>query len=229
MYIILEKFFNLINKYHQKRIIEFIKNLNFNCVIDVGAHEGLFIADVNKLEKIKKIYAFEPQTNIFGDLSEKYSNNKNVEIFNLAIDKEITKKDIFINKLSSTSTLSRFDSSSFFLKIKNLITFSRNNYVKKYQVQTNTIDNQFKNITIKNSLLKVDVEGLELDVLIGAEKKIANEIKYVLVEHKYGKQYKNSKKDEVHDFLSNKNFVVEKVFYYPTFHFKDVLYKRVNY
>ncbi len=229
MYIILEKFFNLINKYHQKRIIKFLKKLNFDSVIDVGAHEGIFIADILNLGEIKKIYAFEPQKNIFGFLRKKYSNNKYVEVFNLAIDKEIVKKDIYINKLSSTSTLSKFDSNSFFLKIKNLITFSKNNYVEKYQVQTNTIDNQFKDISLKNSLLKVDVEGLELEVLIGAEKKISNEIKYVLIEHKYGRQYENSNKDEVHNFLSNKKFSIEKVFYYPTFHFKDVLYKKLNY
>jgi len=226
MYVILEKIFNLIDKYHQKRIITFLKKLTFNCVIDVGAHKGAFISDILLLKKVNKIYAFEPQINIYNVIKKKYSSNKNIEIFNLALDREITKKDIYINKLSSTSTLSKFNSDSFFLKVKNLITFSRNNYINKYQIQTNTIDNQFRNIKLENTLLKVDVEGFELDVLMGGENKITNEIQYILIEHKYSKQYKNSKKEEVHEFLLKKNFKVGKVFFYPTFHFKDVLYKK---
>ena len=70
------------------------------------------------------------------------------------------------------------------------------------------------------------MEGLELDVLMGAEYKISNEIKYILIEHKYGKQYEGSRKEMVHKFLQSKNFLIEKNFFYPTFHFKDVLYKK---
>ena len=70
------------------------------------------------------------------------------------------------------------------------------------------------------------MEGLELDVLMGAEYKISNEIKYILIEHKYGKQYEGSRKEMVHKFLQSKNFIIEKIFY-PTFHFKDVLYKKL--
>ncbi len=226
MYIVLEKIFNLIDRYHQRRIIKFLKDLNFDYAIDVGAHKGAFISGILILKKVKKIYAFEPQVNIFKVLKNKYANNDNVKIYNLALDKEISKKDIYINKLSSTSTLSKFNPDSIFLKIKNLITFSKKNYIDKYKIQTNTIDNQFKDIKLENTLLKIDVEGLELDVLMGAEYKISNEIKYILIEHKYGKQYEGSRKEMVHKFLQSKNFIIEKNFFYPTFHFKDVLYKK---
>ena len=227
MYVILEKFFSLIDKFHQKRIITFLKSLSFSCVIDVGAHKGSFISDILLLKKINKIYAFEPQVDIFNILKKKYLYNKDIEIYNLALDSEIAKKDIYINKISSTSTLSKFNTNSFFLKMKNFITFSKNNYIRKYQIQTNTIDNQFKNIKLEETLLKIDVEGFELDVLMGGENKISNEIQYILIEHKYSKQYSNSKKEQVHEFLVKKKFKIEKVFFYPTFHFKDVLYKKI--
>ena len=114
MYIVLEKIFNLIDRYHQRRIIKFLKDLNFDYAIDVGAHKGAFISGILILKKVKKIYAFEPQVNIFKVLKNKYANNDNVKIYNLALDKEISKKDIYINKLSSTSTLSKFNPDSIF-------------------------------------------------------------------------------------------------------------------
>ena len=192
MYIVLEKIFNLIDRYHQRRIIKFLKDLNFDYAIDVGAHKGAFISGILILKKVKKIYAFEPQVNIFKVLKNKYANNDNVKIYNLALDKEISKKDIYINKLSSTSTLSKFNPDSIFLKIKIWLLFQKKLHWQ-IQIQTNTIDNQFKDIKLENTL-KIDVEGLELDVLMGAEYKISNEIKYILIEHKYGKQYEGSRK-----------------------------------
>ena len=82
----------------------------------------------------------------------------------------------------------------------------------------------FKNISLKKSFLKIDVEGYELNVLKGCEKKI-KEIPYVLVENHTFSQYHN-KFNLVNEFLNNNNFVIVKSFYYPTFHYKDVLYKK---
>ena len=81
-----------------------------------------------------------------------------------------------------------------------------------------------KNRALKKSCLKIDVEGDELNVLKGCEKKL-KEIPYVLVENHTWSQYHNNF-DLVNEFLNNNNFVIVKRFYYPTFHYKDVLYKK---
>ncbi len=57
----LENFFNLVDKYHQSRIVNFLKLIDFDNIIDVGSHKGEFLSYVLKLNKIKKVYAFEPQ------------------------------------------------------------------------------------------------------------------------------------------------------------------------
>ena len=71
--------------------------------------------------------------------------------------------------------------------------------------------------------MKIDVEGYEYKVLVGAKKKI-NQLTYVLVENQFFNQYKNY--GNVKKFLVQNGFEVIKNFYFPTFHYKDVLYKK---
>ena len=71
--------------------------------------------------------------------------------------------------------------------------------------------------------MKIDVEGYEYKVLVGAKKKI-NQLTYVLVENQFFNQYKNY--GNVKKFLVQNGFEVVKNFYFPTFHYKDVLYKK---
>ena len=47
--------------YHQRKIINFLKNFEIRSVFDVGAHQGEFLKTVKKLKNIEKIYSFEPQ------------------------------------------------------------------------------------------------------------------------------------------------------------------------
>ena len=90
-------------------------------------------------------------------------------------------------------------------------------------VNQKKIDTVFKNISLKNSFLKIDVEGYELNVLYGAKSKI-KEIPFVIVEkHTFNQYYNNF--SLVNDFLLKNNFKIIKNFYYPTLHYKDVLYK----
>ena len=59
----------------------------------------------------------------------------------------------------------------------------------------------------------------------GAKWQKIKEIPYVLVENHTFSQYHN-KFNLVNEFLNKNNFVIVKRFYYPTFHYKDVLYKK---
>ena len=120
--------------------------------------------------------------------------------------------------------MSKFDDKSFWLKFKNLIVGDKRGSNLVSMIKQKKIDMIFKNISLKKSFLKIDVEGYELNVLKGCEKKI-KEIPYVLVENHTFSQYHN-KFNLVNEFLNNNNFVIVKRFYYPTFHYKDVLYKK---
>lgn len=221
-----ENFFNYLDILHQNRIINYIKPLKIETLIDVGAHKGEFASYALKIKTIKKIFCFEPQLKVHAILSKKFKEIKKIKIFNFALDKKISKKLIYNNKLTSTSTLQKFNNKSFYLKIKNLLILSIYNYVSKDMVKTNTIDNVFKKINLTNALLKIDVEGYEMNVLLGSKKQLKNKIDYILIEYQFGNQYRDNLAIKINNFLKKNNFKIVKSFIYPTLHFKDVLYKK---
>ena len=221
---IIEKIFNFISKFHHYKIASYAKNLDCKILIDVGSHKGEFLKSFLDINKIHKFYCFEPQIEVFKILKKEFKNNKKVKLHNFALGESQGKKKIYISNLTSLSTMSKFDDKSFWLKFKNLIVGDKRRSNSVLRIKQKKIDMIFKNISLKKSFLKIDVEGYELNVLKGCEKKI-KEIPYVLVENHTFSQYHN-KFNLVNEFLNNNNFVIVKRFYYPTFHYKDVLYKK---
>ena len=127
--------------------------------------------------------------------------------------------------MSSTSTLNAIDDTSFYFKFKNFLMYEKNSVISQYEINTTSLDNFFLNESLKdNTLLKIDTEGYEFNVLKGAQKKIS-EIKYVLIEKQFNKMYKNVDFKDCHNFLLEKNFELIKKFKFPLFYFEDRLYK----
>jgi FkbM family methyltransferase len=142
---------------------------------------------------------------------------------NLGISDVNGKKILTIDKLTSTSSMSEINENSFFLKLKNFL-LRQKNKKETYEVKTSTIDNYFKDFDLKDSLLKIDVEGHELKVLRGAKNTI-KEIDFILIENQFMDIYKDNKIKECDDFLKSNQFDLIKKFVFPTFHFEDRLYK----
>ena len=222
---LIEKIFNPISTFHHKRISKHLKELDIEKIIDIGAHKGEFLEKMLKIEKVNSFYAFEPQKNIFNELSEKFSKNKKVTLYNFAMDKEITIKKLKINKLSMTSTLAEINEKSLYLKVKNFLTFSKSNFEDEYEIQTNTVDKIFENISLQKALLKIDVEGFEMNVIEGSQMKL-KEIPFILLENQFGNHYINNNFKDIVNILSKQNFKIYKKFLFPTLHYQDVLFKK---
>ena len=142
------------------------------------------------------------------------------------MDKEITNKSLQINKLSMTSTLAKINDKSLYLKFKNFLTNSRSNFVNEYEVQTNTIDEIFKDLNLEKTLLKIDVEGFEMNVLKGSKMKL-EKIPLILMENQFGSQYQDVNFNEIKELLNKARFKVIKKFIFPTLHYQDVLFKKI--
>ena len=217
---LIEKIFNFISKYHHDKIAKYCKKLEFNTLIDIGAHKGEFLSSFINQKKISKIYCFEPQKKIFLVLRKKFSKIKSIKFFNFALENTSTKKKLFKSNLSSAATLSTFNKKSNYLKLKNLLLKNKKNSIDL--VYQKTFDKVFENVNLKKTFLKIDVEGYEHQVLQGSKKKI-KEIDYILIEQQFFDQYKNSF-PQVRDFLFKNNFIIVENFYFPTLHYKDVLF-----
>ena len=110
------KIIDFIDKYyHHKRICKFCKSYKIKILVDVGAHKGEFISNFIKFTN-KKIYAFEPK-NIFNHLKKNFQKIK-IHFKNCAISNKNGYKKIKINKLTSTSSLSKLNTESFFSNLE---------------------------------------------------------------------------------------------------------------
>ena len=222
---LIEKIFNPLSTFHHKRILLYLRNLNIDKIIDIGAHKGEFLQEMLKIEKVNSFYVFEPQKDIFNGLIKKFAQNNKITLHNYALDKEITNKKLQINKLSMTSSLAEINEKSLYYKLKNFLTGSKSNFINEYEVQTNTIDNIFKDVNLKKTLIKIDVEGFEMNVIKGSQIKL-KEIPYIMIENQFGNHYKNNNFNDIKNMLLKYNFVVSKKFIFPTMHYQDVLFKK---
>ena len=219
-----EKIINFIDdKYHHKRIVKFLEKYKIYKLIDVGSHKGEFLKNFLKFKNIKIAYAFEPQVEIFKILNKNLNKYKNIIKHNIALDSKIGKKKIYINKLSSTSTLSTINKKSLYLKIKKLLLQNNGSSSRGYIVKTSTFDEFFKKNDLKDVLLKIDVEGFEYNVLLGS-KKLIHKIKFIIIEKQFYNLHKGYNFNLSHKFLLKNNFVLHKKFKFPLMNFEDRLY-----
>ena len=95
-----------------------------------------------------------------------------------------------------------------FLKI---LLFKPQGFIK-YKVQTITIDSFLKKNKIKSiDILKIDIEGSEYELLLGAKNSLKkNRVKIILVEIIEKKNIYHKKEEKILNFLKKRNFVLLK-------------------
>ena len=223
---LIKKFFDFLSKFHYDKIYRYTNKLNFDVFIDIGAHQGEFISRFLKNKKINKIYSFEPNIFLFRNLLKKFRLNKKIELSNNALGENKAIKKLFLSNLTYNSSMSKLNKNSRYLKIKNMI-LNENVNQSFSKVKQITFDQYFKSRKIKNSFLKLDVEGYEYNVLRGATYKI-KDVKYILIENQFSNQYQN-KFDKIQKLFKKNNFKLIKNFYFPSLHYKDMLFKNERY
>lgn len=145
----------------------YLKNLENPIVFDVGANIGGYSMDLKKINKNAIIYAFEPHFKNFKLLQDNLINFKDIYLYNIGLSSEKTKLKIYDYK--------NMDGSPRASVYKDVIEFMYGSETVEYEIEVNTIDNFVNIMKIKKiDLLKIDVEGHELDVLKGALNTINN-------------------------------------------------------
>jgi len=153
--------------------------------LDVGANIGQTAKKLNKTFKAPYIHAFEPSSEIFKTLKSNVKGER-MFLYNYALGNEIGKRE-FINY--ERACLSSFLT----IEIHQENRFSDVEEKKRELVELNTADSFLNENKIKKvDLLKIDTQGFDMNVLMGAEKSLENGvINYVLIELNFVKMYQN--------------------------------------
>ncbi len=165
-------------------------------IYDIGANIGaVSLISALYLKKDCKIYSFEPLPSTFSMLFKNIMINncsKVVVPLNIALSDKVE-----INQLNLTSIESGTSGHS----------IDKNDVVgggdKNLTVLTQTLDNLFDCFRIEQANhIKIDVDGVDYEVLLGGEKNILNNsnLKTILIE-------KNDKEKQIKALLKKHNFV----------------------
>ena len=169
-------------------------------VIDVGAHKGEFASAVSQLLPSAKIISFEPQPECYSALNERMKNAEGFSSKNLALG---------AGEARMTLHRSRFTKSSSLLEMggRHLEEFPWTARGEDESVSVARLDQVIESDWIvRPCMLKIDVQGFELEVLKGAGS-LLNSIDMVVVETSICSLYENdSSFDDVYSFMVENGF-----------------------
>lgn len=153
-----------------------IKDFNEPIIFDIGANIGTFTTWIAKAFPKGKVYAFEPQRAVFQMLSGNAAINNLYNVYTYNIGLGITNTKV---EFEEPNYFTNNDFGMFSL-VEKMVTESRDKIV----VQINTLDWFLEYYHIpKVHLLKIDVEGMDLDVLVGGTDTIKKHLPVIFIEH----------------------------------------------
>lgn len=199
--------------FHKKKIVNFFKRkkiVHFETFFDVGAHHGESINFYSKNFKIEKIYSFEPSQDNFDILKKKINKkqfkNKKIFIENFALGEKSKNEILRQTNETSSSSINEINKNSKYYKKKRF--FLQLDYEKKLNIRQIKLRDYIKeNKIVKMDLMKIDTEGYEYFVMLGADE-FLKDFKYIIFEHHYDdmieKKYKFS---QISKLLKENNFI----------------------
>lgn len=165
-------------------------------IIDVGANNGQFAFMARYCWPNAIIDCFEPDPRALEKLYDQYKNDPNVKIQQLALGEHTSTLEL---NLGGDSAQNSF-----------LIEFNKESY-KSISVNVETLDNLYRNLESSNILLKIDVQGYEMQVLRGAQN-ILNKINFILVEVSLSNVFANGTEiDDLWTFLKKSGFIYNRI------------------
>ena len=223
-----------LHRFHEKRLLNFYRNyfhsrsLVFNTAFDVGAHIGESIDLFLKINKSVTIHSFEANPKHAASLLEKYKDDR-VTVHAVGLSNREEDKVFYVNVLSSTSSFHRFNSASQWTKFKAFMLGEKLESLVQEEivVRTVSLDSVLHDIgQDKIDVLKIDTEGHELEVLIGAQQALSNRIfRLIQIENHLSELYGESNYTRIHKLLTDNGYEVIKKFWYPLHPLEDIIFE----
>jgi len=148
-------------------------NLGNTSAIDVGANVGLWsLAISEKFPKVA-ISSFEPSLATFKKLSRNVDKRENIQVYNFGLGEESVDRVLYSDEhLSGMASLT-----------KRKLEYRGIDFENSEKVQIRTLDSWIQESGNKATILKIDVEGHELDVLKGAINSISQ---FKIIQFEFG-------------------------------------------
>lgn len=170
-------------------LLQKLKNINF-LFVDAGANYGYWSTLLSsKKYKQKKVIALEPLKSNYNYLKKNMSDNNNrFKVLNIGVGEKQKYSKIYYSNKNSNVGASIY-------KISN-----KNN--NSEIIKIDTIDNILSNLKTKKYVIKLDVEGNEINAMKGAKKTLNKDCLIIYEDHGSDKSHLNSK------YLLKKNFFI---------------------
>jgi autotransporter strand-loop-strand O-heptosyltransferase len=161
-------------------------------VVDVGANIGIFTNYAYE-KGAKKVYSIEPEKKNFNCLLKNIPFKENV--FKKAIGNSNTRLNLYVDKTSGGHSLLSYD-----------VNNTRTGEIQV--VESITIDTLYNSIPHdKINVLKIDVEGSELDIIYSASDKIFETTDKIIMEyHHFHFNFDEKKRNDLIQYIENKGF-----------------------
>jgi FkbM family methyltransferase len=175
-------------------------------VFDLGAHKGYYTLYA-LLEGASKVYSYEPEEFNFDILRENIELNKlseKVVLYKCAVDSESGMKDFYVSSAGwSHSLFRRCDTT----------------IVKRFKVRTQSINDVLASMDNKGkTIVKVDIEGKECDVIYSIDDALMQRISEFFIEcHPFAP----CSKEEMIEYLRGKQFKLVSISR-DVLHFKEI-------
>lgn len=186
-----------------RKILEKIK---YSTLIDIGANKGQFSLIINQINPASKIHAFEPLSAPSAKFKKIFANNPNITLHQLAISDTEGKSEIHVSQKEDSSSLLPIG------KLQNQI-FPGTKESHTETIITKRLDSVLSEEQITApALLKLDVQGFELNALKGCET-LLHCFEHIYVECSFVELYEGqSLAHEVIAFLQERNFKLKGIY-----------------
>jgi len=193
---------------------------------DIGANRGQTVRLFKEIFPNCKIYAFEPHPNIFRTLGSIYNLEDGVNCLNLAVGQLSGIFPFWVSPLDEASSMHLPDPKSTWNKKKALILgIDPEKMYEKIDVDVITLDEFTSQHGIQRiDILKIDVEGGELQVLLGS-RSIFQENRVSIVQYEsHEDDLRPSQQIQIESFLTEYGFVEHSSIRHAFGNFSDKIY-----
>ena len=167
-------------------------------VVDIGAQIGTFSVYAAQKAKRGKVFAYEPFLENYDILLKNKALNrlKNIKTFNLAVSDTKGKVSFYTSKLNSAAP--------------SLIKFQGDHIKIKEKVSAVSLEDVFEKNKLKRiDFLKIDAEGSEYKIILGASKSTLQKVQKIVMEYHLIPGLKHKPKD-IRSYLEKNGFTVKE-------------------